>query len=339
MSETNRYSRQIKLPEVGTSGQEKLRTAKVLIVGVGGLGCPAAQYLVAAGVGTLALMDHDMVNVSNLHRQVLFRETDLGKPKAEAAREVLQKQNSEAVIVAITHGLTIENAIATIRDYDLIIDGTDNFQSKYLINDACLLAGKPWVYASIYKYQGQLSVFNYENGPTYRCLFPKAPSKDISCEETGVLGVIAGVLGTLQATEAMKILLQIGQVLTGKLKLVDTLTMQDQLISFDRNEDQVQVIKNRKLQVEAMPCEIHQSDQWYLDVREPFESPKPVAKNILHIPLNELKKRHAEIPLNKEVYVFCQSGIRSQQAIYLLSEEFGFKNLINVKGGIQALLK
>lgn len=334
-----KYSRQIQLPELGLQGQEKLNRAKVLIVGVGGLGCPVAQYLIAAGVGTIGLMDYDCVDVSNLHRQILFTQSDIGKPKAEAAKEALTRMNDEADIYTFTEGLTPKNALSIFPEYDLVIDGTDNFQSKYLINDACVKTDKPWVYASIYKYQGQLSVFNYKNGPTYRCLFPKISSKDISCEETGVIGVLPGILGTLQAAEALKIISGIGNVLSGKLKIVDTLTMQDQLIYFERNEDQITFVNERDLKLEATNCKLKSPDTIYLDVREPFEQPKPESENILHIPLNQLKERHSEIPKDQTVHVYCQSGIRSKKAIQLLSENFGFTNLYNVNEGIQDIIK
>jgi sulfur-carrier protein adenylyltransferase/sulfurtransferase len=335
----NKYSRQIQLPELGVQGQEKLHQAKVLIVGVGGLGCPAAQYLAAAGVGTLGLMDYDRVEISNLHRQILFNVGDIGRPKAEVAKAALINMNNEAKIITFNDGLSLENALSVIAEFDLVIDGTDNFQSKYLINDACVKSGKPWVYASIYKYQGQLSVFNFKNGPTYRCLFPKSSSKDISCEETGVIGVLPGVLGTLQAAEAIKMILGIGDVLSGKLKIIDTLTMQDQLISFDKDESMISFIKERDLESEVINCKLKSSDKIYLDVREPFEQPKPVSENILYIPMNQLMERYSEIPKDQIIYVYCQSGIRSEKAIRLLSENFGFTNLHNVKEGVQSILK
>jgi len=276
------YSRQIQLPEIGSSGQEKLRKAKILVIGVGGLGCPAAQYLTAAGVGTLGLMDYDRVDISNLHRQILFSHNDIGKPKAEAAEESLKRLNKEVGIITYNEGLDTENALSILPGYDLVIDGTDNFQSKYLINDACLKAGKPWVYGSIYKYQGQLSVFNYRNGPSYRCLFPTSATHDISCEETGVLGVLPGILGTLQAAEALKVILDIGEILSGKLKIIDSLTMQDQIMRFERNEEQIKSVMERDLEVESINCNLKHPDAIYLDVREPYEQPKPVSGKILH---------------------------------------------------------
>ncbi|MEQ9304236.1 MAG: HesA/MoeB/ThiF family protein [Marinoscillum sp.] len=333
-----RYSRQIKLPEIGMHGQEKLRQAKILIVGMGGLGCPAAQYLSAAGVGTLGLMDADAVDVTNLHRQILYGESDIGQPKVEAASDALKRLNPETVFHTYPEGLGLFNASKIISVYDLIIDGTDNFQTKYLINDACILAYKPWVYASIYKYEGQLSVFNHQEGPTYRCLFPKVPQSDISCEATGVIGVLPGILGTYQATEALKIILGIGNVLSGKLKIIHTLTMQEQLISFKRNEHEVMKVLNRNLQVEAVGCELLDEKKTYLDVRELHEQPQPQNANVLRIPLSELADRHAEVSEKVPVYVYCQSGKRSKKAIEILSESYGYKNLINVEGGIQTLL-
>jgi sulfur-carrier protein adenylyltransferase/sulfurtransferase len=335
----NKYSRQIRLPELGIQGQEKLQKAKVLIVGVGGLGCPAAQYLAAAGVGMLGLMDYDRVDISNLHRQILFTVSDVGRPKAEVAKTALSRLNNEAKIITYNDGLSVKNAISVFSEYDLVIDGTDNFQSKYLINDACVKTGKPWVYASIYKYQGQLSVFNFKNGPTYRCLFPKSSTGDISCEETGVIGVLPGVLGTLQAAEAVKLILEIGDVLSGKMKIIDTLTMQDHLTYFEKDEAQISFIKERDLEPEVINCKLKSTDKIYLDVREPFEQPKPVSDKILHIPMNQLMERYTEIPKDQMIYVYCQSGIRSEKAIRLLSENFGFTNLQNVKEGIQSIVE
>ncbi|MBC7417846.1 MAG: HesA/MoeB/ThiF family protein [Pedobacter sp.] len=332
----NRYDRQTKLLEVGIIGQEKLQKAKVLIVGIGGLGCPASQYLAAAGVGTIGLMDQDKVDISNLHRQILFSENHLGKPKVLAAKERLLAMNSNVKIKIYEAMLTANNSMELFADYDLIIDGTDNFQSKYLIDDTALKTNKPWIYASTYRHQGQLSVFNYQNGPTYRCLFPKTPSNNVSCEEMGVLGVLPGILGTWQAAEALKIILGLKTVISGRLKIMDLLTLKEQEIRFERNEEKVREILNRPLQVQETHCEI-KSGRFYLDVREPHEMPHATTLAILRIPLNQLAMQHANIPKNQEVYVFCQSGLRSKTAIQLLETEFGFNNLINVDGGIQTL--
>lgn len=311
----------------------------MLIVGAGGLGCPAAQYLVAAGIGTLGLIDFDRVDATNLHRQILFRESDVGKFKVEVAKEVLQAMNSEVEIIAIPERLTKENVLSLFSEFDLIIDGTDNFQTKYLINDACILTEKPWVYASVYKFQGQISVFNYQNGPSYRCLFPSVSQKNVSCEVTGILGILPGLLGIQQATEVLKMILGIGEVLSGKLKLMDTLTQQDQLISIKKNPAQIAMVKERGLRLEQIHCELKSSQTFYLDVREPFEEPKPISENVLNIPLNELSNRHQEIPTDVDVHVYCQSGIRSRKAIELLTTNFGFKNLHHVDDGIESIIK
>ena len=332
-----RYDRQIKLDNVGVSGQEKLRNSSVLIVGVGGLGCPAAQYLTGAGVGKIGLMDHDKVSITNLHRQVLFDEFDVGKPKALVAKEKLQRLNSEIELHAVEKALTIENAEKLFSQYDLILDGTDNFETKYLINDASILSGKAWVYASIYKNEGQLSVFNYKNGPSYRCLFPKMTRQNVSCEATGVLGVTPGILGTLQAAEVLKIILGIGNVLSGKLKLMNILSGTEQLLNIQPNQEEIEKIRKQGIIPVKIDCEV-KDDRKYLDVREEFEQPKVNSENVIHIPLGDLQNRYKEIPDREEVLVFCQSGKRSKKAVKMLQKEFGFQNLKNVEGGIESII-
>ena len=334
----SRYDRQIQLTEVGPEGQEKLRNAKILLVGVGGLGCPAAMYLVGAGVGTIGLMDHDKVDMSNLHRQVLFQELDVGQSKAAVAKQRLAKQNSEVKFEVYEEPLTIENAETIIQQYDLVLDGTDNFETKYLINDACILTNKPWVFASIYKNEGQLSVFNYKNGPTYRCLFPKSTRQNISCEATGVLGVLPGILGTLQAAEVLKIILGVGEVLSGKLKLINMIQASEQTININKRSEEVEKIRKNGVAPVYIDCDLKHKDQWYLDVREVFEQPKPKGKKVLNIPLGDLASRYKEIPNNQDVFVFCQSGKRSKHAIEILKNEFGFHNLKNVEGGIETII-
>lgn len=338
--ELKQYSRQIKLAEVGTEGQEKLHNAKVLVAGIGGLGCPAVQYLAAAGVGTLGLADHDRVDITNLHRQILFGVSDVGLPKTAAAEIKLRKQYPHTNIRTYPEGLTLENALRIIREYDLVIDGTDNFRTKYLINDACLLADKPWVYASVYKYEGQLSVFNYQNGPSYRCLFPhKDPVRGISCEETGVLGALTGILGSYQAAEALKIILKTGQLLNGKLKTIHMLTMQEQTLTLHRNEAILAEVKARPLQLESVNCSLANEDHYYLDLRESHEQPQPGNGNVLRIPLSSLRQRYREIPRIETVHAYCQSGIRSREAVQWLRREHGFDNVVNVEGGIRTILK
>ena len=334
----SRYDRQIKLTEVGTEGQKKLRNAKVLIVGVGGLGCPAAMYLAGAGVGEIGLMDHDKVDMSNLHRQVLFQESDVARSKAVVAKEQLEKQNSEVQFKVYEEPLTVENAENIINQYDVVLDGTDNFETKYLINDACILTDKPWVFASIYKNEGQLSVFNYEDGPTYRCVFPKSTRQNISCEATGVLGVLPGILGTLQAAEVLKIILGEGEVLSGKLKLINMMRASEQTIKINKRPEEVEKIRKNGIAPVYIDCDLKNKEQWYLDVREAFEQPKPKGKKVLSIPMSDLTSRYREIPDNMEVFVFCQSGKRSKNAIEILKNEFGFHNLKNVEGGIETII-
>jgi adenylyltransferase/sulfurtransferase len=333
-----RYDRQIKLDEVGSSGQEKLRNASVLIVGVGGLGCPAAQYLTGAGVGKIGLLDHDKVSITNLHRQVLYDEFDVGRPKALVAKVKLQRLNREIELVAIEEALTMENAEKLFNQYDLIIDGTDNFETKYLINDACILTGKAWIYASIYKNEGQLSVFNYQNGPSYRCLFPKTTRQNVSCEATGVLGVTPGLLGMLQAAEALKIILNVGNVLSGKLKLMNILYGTEQVLNIRKRQEEIEKIKNEGIIPIRIDCELKDTGKTYLDVREDFEQPKVNSEKVIHIPLGKLKDRLKEIPDKEEVLVFCQFGKRSQEAVKMLQKDFGFRNLKNVEGGIEKII-
>jgi len=338
MKDQQRYTRQVLLPEIGTIGQSKLAQTKLLIVGMGGLGCPAALYLAAAGIGHLGLLDHDRVDESNLNRQTLYRESDIGQPKVLAAKKFLSRQNSRIKIRCHNEHLTVENAVTLFRDYDIIIDGTDNFPSKYLINDACLLTNKPWVYASIYKFQGQVSTFNYKNGPTYRCLFPRPPKQQLNCEATGVVGALAGNLGMLQAMEALKIILGIGQVLSGTLKLIDMLTMQDQLVNFNRKQEGINSILNEGLKRVELTCEVREPDKVYLDVREKHEIPQLSGEKIIKIPLGQIPNRIEEIPSDIPVYVVCQSGIRSQKAINLLESNFGYINLINVSNGVESII-
>ncbi|CAM4230301.1 HesA/MoeB/ThiF family protein [Gillisia limnaea] len=333
-----RYDRQIKLDVVGISGQEKLRNSSVLIVGVGGLGCPAAQYLAGSGIGKIGLMDHDKVSITNLHRQVLYDEFNIGKPKALVAKEKLQRLNSEIELVAIEEALTIENAEMFFDQYDLILDGTDNFETKFLINDACILTGKPWIYASVYKNEGQISVFNYQDGPSYRCLFPKTARQEVSCEATGVLGVTPGILGMLQAAEVLKIILGAGNVLSGKLKLINILTGIEQIMNIQPRQEEIEKIKKQGIIPVRIDCEVRDTHKIYLDVREAFEQPKVNSENVIHIPLGSLQQRLREIPNREEVLVFCQSGKRSRIAVEMLQKDFGFQNLKNVEGGIETII-
>ena len=333
-----RYDRQIALDDIGISGQEKLRNAGILIVGMGGLGCPAATYLAGAGIGRLGLLDHDSVSITNLHRQTLYAEADTGKKKVEVAAEKLRALNSEVCLEIYDERLTISNARQLIANYDLIIDGSDNFETKYLINDACLLEDKAWIYASVYKHEGQCSVFNYKNGPSYRCLFPKIARENISCEITGTLGMLPGIFGMYQAMEAVKIILGIGTILSGKLKIQNLMFQQDQLIEIKKRPEQITMILEKGIQSMATNYVLKDTDQFYLDVRELHEEPLIESKNVLRIPLQQLEERVEEIPKDKEEQGFCQSGIRSLRAKELLENKFHFGNLKNVSGGVQTII-
>jgi molybdopterin/thiamine biosynthesis adenylyltransferase/rhodanese-related sulfurtransferase len=349
-----RYSRHIALEEVGESGEQKLLNAKVLMIGAGGLGCPALQYLVAAGVGTIGIMDGDTIEESNLQRQVLFTTLDVGRLKVEVAEERLNALNSDVSITVYPENLNAENALAIVADYDLAIDGTDNFATRYLVNDACVKLGKPFVYGAIHKFEGQVSVFNFNGGPTYRCLFPDEPSQSQipNCSEAGVLGVLPGVIGTLQATEVIKAILGIGEPLSGKLKLINLLTNSDQIISFSRDEEQVSkameinLAHSYKEKPSAIPESILPTEltDWLadnpainiLDVREAHEVPKLNHPSVISIPLGQIPHRAAEIPTGQPLVVICQHGLRSQHAIEFLKQHNFPNQLINLEGGMAA---
>lgn len=245
-TELIRYQRQLQLKEFGSSGQQKLKQSKVLVIGAGGLGCAILQYLAAAGVGHIGIVDFDRVNASNLHRQVLYTTEDIGKLKVDCAIRQLSKQNEFIELLGFSLELSNKNAIDIFSAYDIIIDGTDNYTTRYMINDACILLNKPLIYGAIYRFEGQVSVFNYtskanEKGPTYRCLFPEPPSTDTSlnCSVSGVLGVLPGIIGIMQANETIKIITGIGDVLSGRLMVINTLSMQTDIISFDRNKEAI----------------------------------------------------------------------------------------------------
>ena len=234
----DRYSRHILLSEIGQIGQDKLSKAKVLVVGAGGLGCPVLQYLTSAGVGTIGIIDFDAVETSNLQRQVLFGLSSIGKNKATAAKERLTDLNNEISIIAYAEKLTYKNTLQLFEKYDIIVDGSDNFETRYLVNDGCIITNKPLIFGAIYKFEGQVSVFNYQNGPTYRCLFPKPPKKGsiLNCSEIGVLGVLPGIIGSMQANEVLKIILGIGHVLSGKLLFYNALTLKNTTLKINKLE-------------------------------------------------------------------------------------------------------
>jgi molybdopterin/thiamine biosynthesis adenylyltransferase/rhodanese-related sulfurtransferase len=350
--EIKRYNRHIILPEIGLEGQHKLKQAKVLVIGAGGLGCPVLMYLAAVGVGTIGIVDFDKIDASNLQRQILYSIDDIGKYKAEVAKQKLSSQNPYVHLIAHISHLTSQNALELIAQYDIVVDGSDNFATRYLLNDACVMLNKPLVAASVFKFEGQLSVYNYKNGPTYRCLFPEPPTESPSCSEIGVIGVLPGILGTLQANEVIKIITKTGQILSGKLLFIDALSLQFRELQFEKNLD----IKIEKLgEYELLNCEVSEDTSHIkeisvvdlkaemnasepfviIDVREAFEYDICNLKGVL-IPLNELPQHIHKIPKDKKVVVICHHGMRSAMAINYLQENYKYKNLYNLSGGIAA---
>lgn len=363
--EVQRYSRHLIMPEVGVDGQRKLKAARVLCVGAGGLGAPAAMYLAAAGVGTLGLVDFDAVDASNLHRQVIYDTTDVGKRKLDAARDRLKAMNPSVKVVTHELALTSKNALDVLKDYDIILDGTDNFQTRYLVNDACVLLGKPNAYGSIFRFDGQASVFAVKGGPCYRCLYPEPPPPGLvpSCAEGGVLGVLPGVIGVIQATEAIKLILGSGQPLIGRLLLYDALQMRFRELKLRRDPEcpicgdhptihalidydqfcgvvpaQAQPASTGvpEVTVEQLKAKIDKGDDFFLlDVREPNEYQICRIAGSTLIPLGELAQRTGELDRNKEMIVHCKMGGRSANAVSLLQQR-GFNRVSNLKGGILA---
>ena len=354
-AETTRYSRHLLLPEIGSVGQYKLKAARVLVVGCGGLGCPVLQYLAAAGVGTLGLLDFDTVDDSNLQRQVLYATADVGRPKAVVAAEKLRAQNP--FIELRTHQvlLSAANALALFAEYDLVVDCSDNFATRYLVNDACVMLGKPLVFGAIFKFEGQVSVFNYQHGPTYRCLFPAPPAlgEAPSCAEIGVLGVLPGLIGTMQATEALKIILEVGEVLSGRLLMVEALSMHFQIIRFRAvvvnqqrtalapdyaafcGEAPLAAVSARAPEISAEELKAWQQSGrplQLLDVREPHEHARRSIGGQL-IPLGQLAARLASLQPDVPVVVHCASGVRSQKAALLLLSQ-GFAEVYSLRDGL-----
>ncbi|QWX82497.1 ThiF family adenylyltransferase [Cellulophaga sp. HaHaR_3_176] len=346
-----RYSRQTQLKEFGLDAQKKLLKAKVLVVGAGGLGVPVLTYLNAMGIGTLGVIDDDVVSITNLHRQVAYDESEIGKPKVSSFIKKLQLQNSETILIPYHSFLTVENALEIINTYDVVVDASDNFATRYLVNDACVILNKPFVYGALHSFDGQVSVFNFENGPTYRCLFPTMPNANEvpNCDENGVLGVIPGIIGNLQALEAVKVITGIGSTLSGKLLLFDGLNQNYQKINFSKVVENGEIKNLRKSydfscdisisSIEAIDLEVlisHEKIQ-LLDVRTNEEYTKFHLKNTIHIPISELENRTSELNFLEDLYVVCQSGIRSQKAITFLKEKQPNTNFINVTGGINKM--
>lgn len=351
--EISRYARHIVLPEIGTQGQEKLKRAKVLVVGAGGLGCPVLQYLTAAGVGRIGIIDDDKVEESNLHRQILFSVADCGKPKVKIAKKKLQALNPNVRFVTYCLRLSADNAIDIIKHYDLVIDGSDNFATRYLVNDACVILNKSIVFGSVFRFEGHVSVFNYKNGPTYRCLFPEPPHDSPNCAEIGVLGVLPGIVGTVMANEALKVILEIGETLSGKLLILNALTLQNQIISFKKNRQNMKINKlidyesfcnaplwetERIKSISAAELRKMLKSKVNFQLIDVREKPEYLESNINgeNIPLSYIEENIHRISKDKKVVIHCKSGVRSREAIVLLQKKYGFTNLYNLAGGMDA---
>jgi adenylyltransferase/sulfurtransferase len=357
-SEILRYQRHLTLPGFGEAAQLKLKAARVLIVGAGGLGCPALQYLAAAGVGTLGIVDDDRVSRSNLQRQILYTDADVGEMKVAVAAERLMAMNPDIRCVRHAIRLTVENALELIGQYDLVLDGSDNFATRYLVNDACVLAGKSLVYGALHRYQGQVSVFNFEGGPTYRCLFPEPPSpKDApNCSEIGVLGFLPGIVGVMQATEVIKVLSGIGEPLVGKLLIFDALKMSQTIVRFKRVPECAQLTELKEIEYtcgvsstesdseEITPAELQAQMQLngaalqVVDVREGWERALYQIDSV-HVPLGSILDQTADLEAaglktDLPTCVYCKGGVRSMKALQVLKSHYGFSEIKSLAGGI-----
>lgn len=359
--ELARYSRHIILPEFGIEGQVKLKNAKVLIIGAGGLGSPLLLYLTAAGVGTIGIVDFDNIELSNLQRQLLFTEKDIGKSKIRSAYARLKSLNSNINFKLHEEKLTSDNALEIIKDYDVVADGTDNFPTRYLVNDACVLLNKPNVYGSIHRFEGQVSVFNQVDGegnvgPNYRDLFPVPPPPAMApnCAEGGVLGVLAGIIGSMQASEVIKVITGIGSTLSGRLFIIDTFSFETQTVKlrkaakenaiselidyeeFCGMNNKISPYEVKEITVQELNDMINNGDEYQLiDVRTAFENHVANIGGEL-MPLEEIVNHVEEISQTKQVVMYCKVGIRSMEAILHLQGVYDFTNLYNLKGGINA---
>jgi len=361
--EVLRYSRHLIMPEVGMEGQLKLKAAKVLCIGAGGLGSPLAMYLAAAGVGTLGIVDFDVVDFTNLQRQIIHSTDDVGRKKLDSAEESIRGINPFVEVRKFETRLSSENALAIFRDFDIIVDGTDNFPTRYLVNDACVLSGKPNVYGSIFRFEGQASVLATKDGPCYRCWYPEPPPPGLvpSCAEGGVLGILPGLVGVIQATETVKLILGKGEALIGRVLLVDALAMKFRQLKLKKNPDcpvcgahptvtklidyqQFCGIRGEEAPVsnqvpEIQPEELKQrldagEDIFILDVREPHEFQICNLNGYL-IPLGDLPKRVHELDSSREIVAHCRSGVRSAKAVAFLRQA-GFQKVKNLAGGVLA---
>jgi sulfur-carrier protein adenylyltransferase/sulfurtransferase len=367
-----RYSRHLILPEVGMEGQVKLKNAKVLMVGAGGLGAPLGLYLAASGVGRIGIVDFDVVDFTNLQRQVIHGTKDVGKKKLDSAAESMQDINPYLQVDKYEVAISSENALDIIKEYDMVIDGTDNFPTRYLINDACVILKKPNVYGSIFRFEGQATIFAYPGGPCYRCLYPEPPPPGLvpSCAEGGVLGILPGIIGLVQATEAVKLILGVGEPLIGRLMLYDALAMRFRELKLRRNPEcpvcgdhptQTELIdyhqfcgvphpseikeevapvpgfeSDTEIDVTALKARLDRGDKFqFIDVREPHEYQIASIPGAKLIPLNDVPKRIKELDPNVETIVHCKMGGRSAKAATFLRSQ-GFKSVKNTLGGITA---
>ena len=347
MVDLERHSRHILLPQVGAEGQAKISKSRVLCVGAGGLGSPVIQYLAAAGIGHLTIVDDDVVDITNLQRQIIHRSSDIGTSKAESAKRFVTDLDPNISVKSITSRLDESNANQMFSGHDLIIDGTDNISTRYLIDDTCVKLGIPWVYGSVYRFEGQVSLFNYQGGPRYRDLFPEAPPDHLipSCSEAGVLGVLPGIIGCLQVNEAVKILVNIGEPLSGKLLIYDALESTQKILKFT-NSDNEHIEEPNPSQVGLMFHEIDSAnaiarmkDGWspyFIDVRSQQENQEArIAKAVDLCPHTEILSAVGRIPMDVDVLVHCRSGMRSQLAImHLLEAGYDSMKMYNLSGGI-----
>jgi sulfur-carrier protein adenylyltransferase/sulfurtransferase len=362
--EVRRYSRHLIIPDVGMAGQKRMKNAKILVVGAGGLGSPALMYLAAAGIGTLGIVDFDVVEESNLQRQVIHGQSDVGRSKAESARDSVTEINPLVDVVLHTERLDSSNAMEIFADYDLVVDGTDNFATRYLVNDACVLLGKPYVWGSIYRFDGQASVFWSEYGPCYRCLYPEPPPPGMvpSCAEGGVLGVLCASIGSIQVNEAIKVIAGIGEPIVGRLMIYDALEMTyrsvkvrkdpecplcgknptiTELIDYEAfcgtvSEAATEATLGSTITATELAAMQQRGDDFLLvDVREPAEWDIVRIPGATLIPKGDLPSRLADLPQNKPIVAYCKSGVRSAEALALLKNA-GFADAKHVQGGVTA---
>jgi len=352
--EIKRYNRHIILSEIGLEGQQKLKQSKVLVIGAGGLGCPVLQYLTAAGIGTIGICDFDFVDESNLQRQILFGTSDIGKPKAIIAAQKLSNLNPFVKFNVYNQMLTKEIALELFQNYDIVVDGSDNFPTRFLINDACVILNKPYVFGAIYKFEGQITVFNYQNGPTYRCLVPEEPdsSESLSCSSVGVIGVLPGIIGAYQANEVIKMVTGVGEVLSGQLLLIDAAKMDHNILTIKRSENFANIselgqygdfchqgnTENKQISPQELYQKLENEDILVIDIREKqiFDLYHIKSKQLS---IQSLLENPDLIPDNQQVVIVCEKGISSNALINELKKSGKRRNLINLEGGMQAWMR